>query len=58
MSIPHTDRKIEYLSKEREDIKERQIDILEVENTTKIKSLVDERSSRMEEIEERSETGK
>lgn len=58
MNIPQTDRKIEYLSKEREDIKERQIDILEVENITKIKSLVDERCSRMEEIEERSETGK
>lgn len=51
MNTPRTDRKIEleYLSKELGDIKERQIGILEMENITNIKSLVDECSSSMKE---------
>lgn len=56
INTPKTDGKIEYFSKEIEDIKERQIDILEVNNTIKI-NLVDECNSRMK-VEERSEIGK
>lgn len=58
MNTSKTDGKVEYLSKEIEDINERQIDILEIENIIKIKNSVDECSSRMEGVEERSETGK
>lgn len=58
MNTSKTDGKVEYLSKEIEDINERQIGILEIENIIKIKNSVDECSSRMEGVEERSETGK